>query len=129
MGMLVLKDATSLAQRSLNPLMELDSKLLYQACADSLKVVGMIFHINSLSWITNSKILCTFYTCSLESTRLLYLSYGNVVLKESSIQYSFGRRRTLHLICVVDMYRPFLSPLSVRVLRAWWVFNYWVMIC
>jgi len=48
-GILILKYATSLGHRSLNSSIEPDSKLLYQAHADSLKVIRSILHIASLS--------------------------------------------------------------------------------
>jgi hypothetical protein len=45
--MLMLKHATSLTHRSLNPSIEFSSKLLYQPHVDPLKVVRSIFHIES----------------------------------------------------------------------------------
>jgi predicted trehalose synthase len=46
---LVLRRVTSLAHRSLNPSIELSSKLLYHACANLQKVIGRILHIESLT--------------------------------------------------------------------------------
>jgi hypothetical protein len=40
-GILVLKCATILVHKSLNPLIEFGFKLLYQTCIDPLKVVGV----------------------------------------------------------------------------------------
>jgi hypothetical protein len=57
---LVLKYDTSLALRSLKQVIELDSRFLYQAHADTLKLLGRILHIESLSWMTNSRLLRTF---------------------------------------------------------------------
>jgi hypothetical protein len=51
--MLMLKHATSLTHRSLNPLMKLSSKLLYRVCTNPRKVVGRILHIEALSKMTN----------------------------------------------------------------------------
>jgi hypothetical protein len=64
-GMLVLKRATILTYRSLKPSIEFGFRLLYQARVDLLKVVGNNLHIESWSWMVNSKLLHIFFTCSL----------------------------------------------------------------
>jgi len=53
----------------LNPSIEFGFRLLYQARTDPLKVVGNIMHIESLSCMIDSKLLCTFCTCSLGSVK------------------------------------------------------------
>jgi len=68
-GMMVLKHATSLAHRSPTPSIKFGSRLLYQARADPMKVVGNILHIESWSWMINSKLLHIFYICSLGSVK------------------------------------------------------------
>jgi len=72
--MLMLKHATSLTHRSLNPSIEFSSKLLYQAHVDPLKVVRSIFHIESRSWMINSKLLRIFCTCSFGAAKPSQLS-------------------------------------------------------
>ena len=59
-GMLVLKCATSLAYRSLNPSIEFDSKLLYKVCTHLSKVIESTLHIESWSWMIKSKLLHIF---------------------------------------------------------------------
>jgi hypothetical protein len=68
-GILVLKCAIILAQRSLNPAIILGSKLLYQIRAYSLKVVRSILHITPLFSRSNSKLLRIFCTYFLGSAR------------------------------------------------------------
>jgi hypothetical protein len=48
-GILILKCATSLAQRSLKLATELGSRLLYHVLTEPLKVVGIILHMTWLS--------------------------------------------------------------------------------
>ena len=73
-GILVLNCSTGLVQRLLNLSIEFGSKLLYQACTDPLKVVGSILHIETRSWMTNSKLLRIFYSCSLGLVKSSQLS-------------------------------------------------------
>jgi hypothetical protein len=73
-GILVLNLDTSLAQRSLKSMIEPSSMLLYQACADPLKVVRRILYIISPSYMTNSRLLCMFWTRSHGSVRPSQLS-------------------------------------------------------
>ena len=75
-GILVMKCAISLAHKSLNPSIELDLKLLCYARANPWKVIVEILYIESLLCITNSKLLRTLYTCSIESVRLSFLVVG-----------------------------------------------------
>jgi hypothetical protein len=68
-GILVLKHTINKAQRSLNLSIRPDSKLVYHTRANLWKVAGRILHIESLFWMANSKLPCTFYTFYLGSVR------------------------------------------------------------
>jgi hypothetical protein len=53
-----------------------------------------------IPWVGKVIIVVQFYFC------------GNIIPKESSVQYSFGQMRTLHLIEVVDMLLVMLKCIS-----------------
>jgi hypothetical protein len=115
---------SSLTQRSLNFSMKLGSKFLYHAHIDPLKVGEGFFTLNHYQlWNT---VLILFVLSQVSQAIIINETYfyGNVILGEWSVQYSFGKGRTpplmevvIIILCVL-IYIPSRNPFSIRFLVA-----------